>query len=394
MRLTLQEMVAGAIAEATAREKLAQAEEAPSEKKEESSPAASAPPFAKKENGEKKNGNGNGEAKKEEEKEKESAGYPKCASASTGLVEKVASALDYINGHMDLIDWTKIAQEGQMGPGTGPGSLLETNLTSPTPGTQSYETGQATPQSQPPTKPGSDKASKEDGQTNAATAMETDLNEVPGGTGEQPQLKQASVKMARRLWAMRKHAADAENPAKITAGSEPLVNPNASAAEESVPKLPGPAQSQANMVQTKDPTAPADITKGEAKAEPKRQMGEVLDEPAQKKSTDPVLHQNLDAASGAGVKLSSVQATAARAYLRKIAQAGEAPEATPEEKEKAQKLKEAVEAKKNGNGGEGGEKKEGGNGNGGEKKKEGQGMGMGAGTPMAPPMTPPPAPAM
>lgn len=386
MRMTLQQMVAGAIAEATEREKLAQAEgEGTSEEKKETPPSeASASPFPpkKKEDGEKKKDNG------EESKEKES-GYGKCAAAETSLVEKVASALDFINANMTQIDWEKVAVgEGlgtqaanaptpQVGPGVGPGSDLQTNMESPTPGLQSTETGQATGQSQPPTKPGSDTVGKKDGQTNPATALETDMADVPGGTGEQPQLKQAQAKVAsvRRLWAMNKQAANAENPAQISAGPEPLENPNASAAEENVPKLPGPAQSQANLVQTKDPTKPADVTKGQAKAEPKRQMGEVLDEPAQKKSTDPVLHQNLDAAAGAGTKLSSVQASAARAYLRKIAQAGESPDATPEEKEKAKKLKDAVEAKKNGNGEE-------------KKEKESQ-FGMGAPMPQTPPPTSP-----
>lgn len=362
MRLTLQEMVAGAIAEATAREKLAQAEEETSndKKKEETSSAASAPAPEKK-NGEKKDG----------EAEKESA--LKCASAATPLVEKVASALDYINGHMGLIDWTKIAQEVEPagGPGAGPGSVIETNIKDPTAGEQSTVTGQATPQSQPEAAGKKDDVGSADGQTNAETALLTDLAHVPGGTGEQPQLKQASIRRVRGLWSMRKHASDGENPATISAGPEPKENPNASAAEEDVPKLPGPAQAQANMVRTKDPAAPADITKGEAKAEPKRQMGEVLDEPAQKKSTDPVLQQNLDAAASTGVKISSVQAAAARAYLRKVAQVGESPEATPEEKEKAQKLKEALEAKKNGNGE--------------TKEKESQfGMG-GAQTPPVPP---------
>lgn len=380
MRLTLQEMVSGAIAEATEREKLAQAEEETS-KEEKSSEEASASPFPpkKKENGEKK-----------EEKEKESGYGSKCASAATQLVEKVASALDFINNHMDQIDWEKVAvgeglgtqaanaPEPMVGPGKGPGSDLETNMGSPTSGLQSTNTGQATGQAQPPTRPGSDNAKRTDGQTNAATALETDMTQVPGGTGEQPQLKQASIRQARRLWAMRKHAANAENPAQISAGSEPLVNPNASAAEEGVPKLPGPAQAQANLVQTKDPTKPANITKGQAKAEPKRQMGEVLDEPAQKKSSDPVLHQNLDAASGAGVKLSSVQAAAARAYLRKVAQVGADPDASPEEKKKAKKLKEAVEAKKNGEG----EKKE-------KESMFGQGMGGAAPMPAAPPPTSP-----
>jgi hypothetical protein len=363
-------MVSGAIAEATAREKLAQDEASSKEGGEKSSEKASASP---------KEGN--------DTKEKESAGYPKCAAAETSLVEKVASALDYINDNISQIDWEKVAVgEGlgtqganaptpMMGPGVGPGSELQTNMESPTPGMQSTDTGQATPQAQPPMKPGSDNAKKSDGQTNAATSMETDLTQVPGGTGEQPQLKQAEAKVAavRKLWKT-KTAADAENPAKIEGGPEPLENPNASAAEENVPKLPGPAQAQANLVQTKDPTKPADVTKQQAKAEPKRQMGEVLDEPAQKKSTDPVLHNNLDATSQAGVKLSSAQAAAARAYLRKIAQAGEDPNASPEEKEKAKKLKEAVEAKKDDKGE-------------GKKEKESQ-FGMG-GAPM--PSTPPPA---
>lgn len=340
MRLTLQEMVSGAIAEATEREKLAQVDEPKASKKEEeksSSEASASPP------------------KKEDDKEKEG-----CASS---LVEKVASALDFINANLNQINWEKVAV------GEGLGSDLQTNMDSPTPGLQSTETGQATGQAQPPTTPGSDTVGKKDGQTNPATALETDMADVPGGTGEQPQLKQAAVSRARQLWAMKKQAANAENPAQISAGPEPLVNPNASAAEEAVPKLPGPAQAQANWVQTKDPTKPASITKGQAKAEPKRQMGEVLDEPAQKKSTDPVLHQNLDAAAGAGVKLSSAQATAARAYLRKVAQAGEGPDASPEDKEKAKKLKAAVEAKKSGKGAE-------------SKEKESQGG--------VPPMAPPP----
>jgi hypothetical protein len=89
-----------------------------------------------------------------------------------------------------------------------------------------------------------------------------------------------------------------------------------------------------------------DYDKGDAKAEAKRQMGQVIDEPAQKKSTDPVLQNNLDATGEAGVKISSVKAAAARAYLRKIAEAGEREDATPEEKEKAEKLKAALESKK------------------------------------------------
>ena len=84
------------------------------------------------------------------------------------------------------------------------------------------------------------------------------------------------------------------------------------------------------------------LTKQQAKAEPKARMGEVLDEPAQKKSTDPVLHNNLDATSGAGVKISSAQKfAAARALLTKIAAEGG---------DKAAQLQSLMQSKKEGRG--------------------------------------------
>jgi hypothetical protein len=92
--------------------------------------------------------------------------------------------------------------------------------------------------------------------------------------------------------------------------------------------------------------AAINYTKQDAKAVPKAQMGEVIDEPAQKKSTDPVLQQNLDAASSAGVKISSLEkSAAARAFLRKIAEEGAKEDASPEEKERAAKLQEALKVK-------------------------------------------------
>ena len=85
MRQSLQQMVAMAIGEAQEREKLAQAEPAP-EKKEEK------PPWA--EEGKKKEEEG----KKDEEKEKTSE------RVGTELVEKVASAMEFIAGNIDSID--------------------------------------------------------------------------------------------------------------------------------------------------------------------------------------------------------------------------------------------------------------------------------------------------
>jgi hypothetical protein len=102
-----------------------------------------------------------------------------------------------------------------------------------------------------------------------------------------------------------------------------------------------------------------DYTKRDAKAVPKERMGEVLSEPAQKKSTDPVLHNNLEATDGAGVKISSVKVAAARALLRKVAQEGTDEHASSEQKERAAKLQAALDAK--------------------DKEKNSQGMGMGGG---------------
>jgi hypothetical protein len=347
MRMTLQEMVSSAIEEATEREKLAAEDPKPQGEMcpecENAKADCKCPPKGA-----------------VETKEKDSAGCSsKTASISTSLVEKVAQAVHFIGENLDAIDWQKVAAEGE-GPGTGAGSLLETTLKNPTTGEQSYQTGQAS-NNQPPMNPGTDKTTKADGNVNPATSLETDMNAVPGGTGMQPTLdepgnlsvdKKASIRMVRRLYKQAE-----EGGTSISAGSEPIDPPSASGSEDSVPKQPGAFEKQRGMINSNDSAINYD--KGQAKAEPKARMGEVLSEPAQKKSTDPVLQNNLAAASSAGVKISSVQAAAARSYLRKIAQAEEDPNASPEDKEKAKKLKEAL-AKQNGEG---------------DKEKASQGMG-------------------
>jgi hypothetical protein len=158
--------------------------------------------------------------------------------------------------------------------------------------------------------------------------------------------KKASVD--RVLGIMSKMAEDATNPASIGAA---VTNPHQSSPEgvsasEDGPKpsQPGEVTRQSSMVGSNQ--SAIDYTKQQAKAVPKARMGEVLNEPAQKKSTDPVLHENLNAASSAGVKLSSVtKAAAARSLLEKIAQEGASDDATPEQKEKAEKLQQLLQAK-------------------------------------------------
>jgi hypothetical protein len=347
MRFSLQQMVQKTLAEAEEREKLAQeAEEEASEgsaakKEEKGKPPAKTPT------------ENTATSPERNENTMMSAEGEKTSSA---FVEKLASAVSFCNEH--FFKGAAAPESSPMGPDKGP-NPMPTNAESPTPGTQSTNTGQAS-HDQVPMRPGSDV--KSPGQTNPATAMETDMNAPPGGhedwskgTGPMKQAaavrqlwqnrtKTASPKVSRVQAIMNKMAEDATSPAQIKATHND-VPPLATQSEEGVPSLPGEASKQESMIMSADKAI--DYTKQQAKAVPKARMGEVLNEPAQRKSTDPVLHENLDATSGAGVKLSSVEkVAAARALLRKIAQEGEAENASPEQKERANKLQEALKAKK------------------------------------------------
>lgn len=359
---------------------------------------------------------------------------------SSAFVEKLASAVSYCNGAL-----FKVAEpEGSpMGPGKGPNTLP---ISESIGGQQSYNTGQAK-HNQPPMRPGPDVASP--GQTNPATALETDINDTPGGTekwDKNPVMKQAAVNRVRALAKMakapqqgdtqhtyrsgttplsplmgavkggvtlgalgalagagggatlgegvgssllgaaigglglgaigagggatlsalkrtqlksdkrqihninkqssvdrvndvlRKMAEDALNPAQIKAQHND-VPPNASVAGEGVPSQPAETTQQKRLITSLDDAI--NYTKQQAKAVPKKRMGEVLNEPAQRKSTDPVLQENLNAASSAGVKIA-----AARSLLQKVAEEGAAPDATPEQKSRSERLAAILKAKK------------------------------------------------
>jgi len=277
MRFSLQQMVQQTLAEATEREKLAAAEGAAAEKE----PGPS--------------------DKKEEKEEKEGV------KTSSVFVEKLASAVEYLNSEF----LPKVAEEGLQ-------NQLPNTMHSPTPGKQNYETGQAK-HDQPPQHPGKDP--KSPGNTTPATSLETTIKDPPGGSENwkgKDILKQSSVERVKGI--MAKMAGEDVLPAHIQAQHKD-VPPDATKSEEGVPKLPGPAAKQERMIDSLK--AAIGYTKQQAKAEPKAQMGEVLDEPAQKKSTDPVLHNNLDATGQAGVKISSAEKfAAARALLQKVAEEG------------------------------------------------------------------------
>jgi len=85
---------------------------------------------------------------------------------------------------------------------------------------------------------------------------------------------------------------------------------------------------QDKMVGSND--AAIQYTKREAKAEPKKDMGKVLDEPAQSKATDSKLHENLGpVVDSAGAKIASdgtIEADAARELLRRVLAGDDGPE--------------------------------------------------------------------
>jgi hypothetical protein len=441
MEFTLQKLVQQTLAEAEHRVKVAQAAEESEEEKQEGSPAKKKAPSDNPSTAPERNEEGISE------------------KTATVFVEKLAAAVQYLNENYlekeavgkpePPTAHTPPQADKGLGAGKGTGAMA-TNLESPTSGMQSEETGQAQ-KDQIPLTTGGDVSSP--GQTNPSTAMETDMNDRPGGSEDwtnQDKMKQAGARekllglagkaknfaagragaardaaqhlkgavskgntlkeravqvgravkkspelaaaaglgtagvtalgvrgakrikedpskaaygllgagltskkgskekkaqVARILDIMNKMAADPSSPpasigAKVTNPHQSLPE-GASQAEEAVPSQPGEVSKQESMVGSNE--SATNYTKQQAKAVPKARMGEVLNEPAQKKSSDPVLQNNLDAASSAGVKIAS--ASAARALLEKIAEEGASGDATPEQKERASKLQELLQAK-------------------------------------------------
>jgi len=359
MKFSLHSMVAATVSEAERREKLAASDDEAvhngentdiSDAKSKSPGASNTPP--------------NNPATVPERNDAEQPN----TKTSSALALKLASAVEFLNENFLKVAVGEITPptpsgtpEAKIGPGEGTGAT-PTNLDAPTPGVQTEAVGQATEQQQPPMKPGTDPASP--GQTNTGTAMETDINNPPGGNEswkDKDILKQSAAELLQKRAAAAKTAAPVNQVDRVLGIMKKLadVPPEATASEESVPSLPGPAASQRKMIDSNE--AARDYTKRDAKAEPKERMGEVLDEPAQKKSTDAVLQNNLSNTSEAGVKISSAKAAAARALLSKIAEAGCASDASSEDKARAEKVRSIVESK--------------------QKEKEGQGLSGGTASP-------------
>lgn len=135
--------------------------------------------------------------------------------------------------------------------------------------------------------------------------------------------KAASASISAIRAAFKKVAEDAINPAQISAGA--ATPPDASASEQGVPSQPSDVKSQMGLVGSNQ--AAINYTKGQAKADPKKDVNKVLTEPALSAAHDKTLQQAFVNTGKAGVKISSAEKmagdatkiAAARALLSKLA---------------------------------------------------------------------------
>lgn len=262
---------------------------------------------------------------------------------STEHIEKMASALDYISGELGE---TKVADDGNVQqPGQGPGALDVLEAKSSETNIDAGQSGKAIAQNLAKTDPPTQKEEVQVGKAN--TGMDTNDGNMHGEQPLKPiknesasiapasplptpttQTKQSAADPTELFKAnlerltkaaqapahegvpieqIRKLAEDALNPAKVEAGKQ--NPPDASAAEEGVPKQPSDVTSQARSMVGSNQSA-IDYTKREAKENPKGDVNQVLAQPALTRKNDPVLHKVLDNANKAGVKLSSDQSIA------------------------------------------------------------------------------------
>jgi hypothetical protein len=217
------------------------------------------------------------------------------------------------------------------------------------------ESGEATPAHVPDAVPGSEAPTP----TSSANALETnkgmmmpaqpdDLIKQPGGDvhmGEKvAQARErvlaklakrhgfgldAAINVKQQKLAQLKQAANAENPASIMAGTNPVLQSEAgvpsplsqgSEVGSNTPRELAPnsgAGAGRELVSSNE--SAIDATKGQAKAQNKGTLSELLVEPAMSAAHDKVLDKSLENTSTAGVKIS-----AARALLKKFA--GTSPE--------------------------------------------------------------------
>lgn len=232
---------------------------------------------------------------------------------SSARVEKLAAAVEYIDhalgvGHIPAGRVKVAAPEGQtQGIGIGPNTLQTdvggiSNEQMPAQIGGSGATSVSIPLSPPQEAGANPKA--------APSSMGTDKDKRPGGA--------AVSKLKQAMLSLRKQAVGAESAADGTTAT--ITTPKTSALPEDQPSQmvrPAEVTGQERMVASNE--AAINFTKRDAKAVPKKQMGEVLNEPAQSKAGDSALQDALGASFVAqgGAKIAS-----ARHLVQKIASEG------------------------------------------------------------------------
>lgn len=275
-------------------------------------------------------------------------------NVKTASAELNITPTDYINKLADALDYmAKEASEGAdgIGPGEGPGALPVSAAKSSGQVLDAGRGGTATAKHVVPRNPPMQSSGVA---KDAPTGMQDDMERMPSPQPVDPMhnekvgslvsrnmqrlgLKTASV-LERNLarLGLTKVADDGEGGSpNISAGAAPAQGaeapPGAAPAGEQVPSEPSDVNSQKNYISSN--SAAIAYTKGQAKADPKRDLGHVLTEPALSRAHDSVLHQAFDATGRAGVKIASdlTRVAAAQALLRKYAEKAESEEEEKEE---------------------------------------------------------------
>lgn len=293
----------------------------------------------------------------------EEPGEDKTASAaldqgehySTEHIHKLASALEFIE------ETIKTASPA-LSPGHGPGALeVSESAKGNKPPLEPGHSGQAIPKNQPPKSPALQAEKVQGGKAN--TGLETNdemkhpkMQHKTASAVEELEQKNRErfAKLAQKggdcmppkapiekkasgvdVAMIRKLAEDAINPASISAGK--ATPPDASASGEGVPSEPGDVTSQKRMIASNQ--AAIDYTKGQAKAQPKREVSQLLAQPALTTAGDNVLQQTLSHTGEAGVKIAqdALRVKAARALLSNLIE-----KVASEEEKKSGKKKEST----------------------------------------------------
>jgi hypothetical protein len=278
----------------------------------------------------------------------------------TEVIEKTARALEHLASKVAADPGSSGVASSGVGPGQGAGQVMQVlEAQSSEENVDAGQQGQATSKNVPPKDPPMQSTSEQ--KADPSNAMQTNddmqhaeqpVDPMHNETASNAPQKQASAlflknaqalglvpdtseKLAQRNFAMlKKLAEDAINPAQISAGGASAQGAEApdgaSAAQDGpIPPEPSDVNSQKSMISSND--AAINYTKRQAKADPKKDLGHVLSEPALSSATDKTLERAFDHTNQAGAKIASSRLTktaAAHALLLKMAEEVEAEKAT------------------------------------------------------------------